>query len=222
MQYHHIVPGEFISRQNRFTARVRIGEIVETVHIKNTGRCRELLIPGVSVALEKAASPNRKTGYDLVAVKKENLGWVNIDSQILNGVVGEWLERRPHPFEDVTTVHPEYRYGNSRIDYYLEGPNRRVLLEVKGCTLEIDGQGYFPDAPTSRGTKHLRELMGAVQEGYEAYIVYCIAMEGVTHVLSNESIDPAYAAAFREAVAAGVKPIYLLCRVTENSICAAQ
>ena len=162
MKYGKIVEGKFIDRPNRFIAHVEIAGKAETVHVKNTGRCRELLLPGAAVRLEQSDNPARKTLYDLVAVYKDRIGWINIDSQAPNKVVKEWLEA-----QDYDVVRPEYTYGNSRIDFYLEKGEHKILMEVKGCTLEINGIGYFPDAPTERGVKHLRELAAARQEGYE-------------------------------------------------------
>lgn len=162
MKYGKIVEGKFIDRPNRFIAHVEIAGKAETVHVKNTGRCRELLLPGAAVRLEQSDNPARKTLYDLVAVYKDRIGWINIDSQASNKVVKEWLEA-----QDYDVVRPEYTYGNSRIDFYLEKGEHKIIMEVKGCTLEINGIGYFPDAPTERGVKHLRELAAARQEGYE-------------------------------------------------------
>ena len=157
MKYKHIIEGKFIDRPNRFIAHVEIAGKAETVHVKNTGRCRELLLPGAAVQLEVADNPARKTLYDLVAVYKESLGWVNIDSQAPNKVVREWLEQQGYD-----AIRPEYSYGDSRLDFYMESNEQKYLMEVKGCTLEIDGIGYFPDAPTIRGVKHLRELIGVI------------------------------------------------------------
>lgn len=159
MKYDKIVEAIFIERPNRFIARVKIdgAEEVELVHVKNTGRCRELLLPGAEVILEDCIekNPNRKTRYDLIAVKKNGM-WVNIDSQAPNKVVKEWLIKQGYD-----CIKPEYAFGNSRMDLYMEKGKQKYLMEVKGCTLEIDGVGYFPDAPTERGVKHLRELAAA-------------------------------------------------------------
>ena len=149
MQYREVIEGKFVDRPNRFIAHVMVNGVTETVHVKNTGRCRELLLPGVDVRLEVSDNPARKTKYDLVAVYKKTLGWVNIDSQAPNKVVKEWLDT-----QDYDLVRPEYRYGASRVDFYMEKGDMKYLMEVKGCTLEIDGIGYFPDAPTERGVKH--------------------------------------------------------------------
>ena len=213
MKYHHIIKATFLSRPNRFIARVAIDGAEETVHVKNTGRCRELLKPGATVYLERAANPDRKTKYDLVAVVKDTGVLFNIDSQAPNAAVKEWLEG-----QDFDRVQPEYRYGNSRIDFYMERARERFLMEVKGCTLEFDGIGYFPDAPTERGTKHLRELTRAVREGYRAIAAFVIQMAGVEEVRPNEETDPAFARAFEEAREAGVEILFLKCRVEPDEM----
>ena len=161
MIYLDTTEARFLDRPNRFIAHVEINGKLETVHVKNTGRCKELLLPGVPVVLAQADNPNRKTKHDLIAVKKKNLGWVNIDSQAPNKAVMEWLEK-----QDFDRIQPEYAYGDSRIDFYMEKGKTKYLLEVKGCTLEMDGIGYFPDAPTERGVKHIRELIKARKQGY--------------------------------------------------------
>lgn len=186
---------------------------LETVHVKNTGRCRELLLPDAEVILEVSDNPNRKTKYDLIGVYKENLGWVNIDSQAPNKVVKEWLEKQHY-----TYIKPEYTYGASRIDFYMEQGEQRYLMEVKGCTLEIDGIGYFPDAPTERGVKHLRELAGAAQEGFQCYAAFVIQMEGVNEVRANVETHREFGEALEAARAAGVKVLCLGCRVTEDTL----
>lgn len=248
MVYQNIVAGRFVDRPNRFVAHVEINGVVETVHVKNTGRCRELLLPGVKVILEIAANPGRKTKYDLIAVYKQGFGLINMDSQAPNKVVAEWLAGQGY---DV--IKPEYRYGNSRIDFYMEkhrgaGEEKdknwqrneeegkswqsnedscdgegqeaveRYLMEVKGCTLEIDGIGYFPDAPTERGIKHLKELAGAVQQGYHCIMAYVIQMEGINEVHPNIATHPAYGKAVEEALAAGVKVLFLCTEVKENEL----
>lgn len=213
MKYANITAAEFIDRPNRFVARVKISEGTETVHVKNTGRCRELLLPGCLVYLTAPGTPGRKTKYDLVAVKKENGLLINMDSQAPNKVVKEWLDNLHFDI-----VIPEYVYGKSRIDFYMEDGNKRFLLEVKGCTLEENGIGYFPDAPTERGVRHLRELIKAVSEGYEAVLVFVIQMEGITEVRPNAGIHQAFADAYYDAVSAGVKIIFLECRVTPDAL----
>ena len=222
MVYQNIVAGRFVDRPNRFIAHVEINGVVETVHVKNTGRCRELLLPGVKVILEIADNPQRKTKYDLIAVYKQGFGLINMDSQAPNKVVAEWLAGQGY---DV--VKPEYKYGSSRIDFYMEKfrlddggqeVSERYLMEVKGCTLEIDGIGYFPDAPTERGLKHLKELAGAVQQGYHCIMAYVIQMEGINEVRPNIATHPAYGRAVEEALAAGVKVLFLCTEVKENEL----
>ena len=218
MKYTNQYPAIFISRPNRFIATVDIEGTIETVHVKNTGRCRELLIPGVKVMLEKSNNPDRKTKYDLVMVYKENLGWVNIDSQMPNALVREWLESEPEEFSGLTLIKPEYTYGDSRVDFYLERGNEKILIEVKGVTLEIDGIGYFPDAPTERGVKHIRELIKAKREGYVAYIAFVIQMNGIKEVRANMNTHREFGVALEEAQKAGVKVLMLECNVSENEI----
>lgn len=213
MKYGHIIYGKFDNRPNRFIAKVWVNDIPETVHVKNTGRCKELLLPGVDVILEVSDNPVRKTKYDLIGVYKENLGWVNIDSQAPNKVVKEWLEK-----QDYTLIKPEYTYGDSRIDFYMEKGEEKFLMEVKGCTLEVDGIGYFPDAPTERGVKHLRELARAAKAGYHCYVAFVVQMEGINEVRPNVATHKEFGQALDEAKAAGVKVLCLGCKVTENML----
>lgn len=213
MKYTNIVKAEFISRPNRFIANVYVGGKQETVHVKNTGRCKELLIPGAVVMLTVSDNPDRKTKYDLISVYKPSLGWVNIDSQAPNKVVKEWLMKK-----DFTLIRPEYTYGDSRVDFYMERGEEKYLMEVKGCTLEIDGVGYFPDAPTDRGVKHLRELTGAVKKGYRCVIAFVIAMESVNEVRANGKTHKEFELALEEAKEAGVTVLFLGCRVTEDTL----
>ena len=208
MIYHEIIPAKFLTRPNRFIARVDTGTCIETVHVKNTGRCRELLLPNVSVILAKSSNPNRKTQYDLIAVKKKGLGWVNIDSQAPNKVMREWLE-----IQHYDKIQGEYVYGESRIDFYMEQGEQKYLLEVKGCTLEIDGVGYFPDAPTERGVKHLRTLIKARNEGYWCGVAFVIQMPKVREVRPNIGTHPEFGNALEEARAAGVHVLFLGCKV---------
>ena len=212
-KYKNTIRGKFQSRKNRFIAQVYINDVLETVHVKNTGRCKELLLPGVEVVLEISDNPNRKTKYDLIAVYKEGLGWVNVDSQAPNEVVRDWLIK-----QDYTLVKPEYTYGDSRVDFYMEKGTEKYLMEVKGCTLEVDGIGYFPDAPTERGIKHLRELIGAVKKGYQCSIAFVIQMEGVFEVRANMTMHPEFGLMLEEAKAAGVQILFLCCRVTEDTL----
>lgn len=218
MKYTNIQSAVFISRPNRFIAMVEIDGTIETVHVKNTGRCRELLIPGVKVMLEKSDNPTRKTLYDLVMVHKEGLGWINIDSQMPNYLVREWLVEQPEIFKDITFIRQEYTYGNSRMDFYMEGADKKVLMEVKGVTLERDGIGYFPDAPTERGVKHIRELIKAKEAGYEAYIAFVIQMNGITEVRPNIETHPEFGEALNEAKKAGVRVLFLGCQISMDEI----
>ena len=209
MRYDNVTRAVFLERPNRFIARVRLGEGIETVHVKNTGRCGELLIPGAEVWLTEPGTPGRKTRYDLVAVRKGNGVLFNIDSR----VVGEWLKA-----QGCSRIIPEYRYGASRLDFFVECGGEKALMEVKGCTLEADGVGWFPDAPTARGVKHLRELTRAAAEGWRAVAAFVIQMDGVTEVRANAGTDPAFAGALEEAKRAGVEVRCLPCHVEPDSL----
>ena len=213
MRYSNITKGTFLDRPNRFIAHVEMDGRRETVHVKNTGRCRELLLPGAEVWLTAPGTEGRKTKYDLVTVRKENGMLVNIDSQAPNAVVREWLERQGY---DV--IIPEYTYGDSRIDFYLERGMEKTLVEVKGCTLEIDGIGYFPDAPTDRGVKHLRELANAVKNGYRTVIAFAIQMDGIMEVRPNIQTHPEFGSAMQEAAEAGVEILFLPCHVETDQL----
>ncbi len=213
MKYENITQAVFINRPNRFIAEVDIDGHRETVHVKNTGRCKELLIPGCEVWVTAPGTPDRKTKYDLVAVRKDNGILFNIDSQAPNKVVKEWLSSGNY---DV--VIPEYTYGDSRIDFYMERGNERYLMEVKGCTLEIDGIGYFPDAPTERGVKHINELIKAKASGYNAILAFVIQMDGVTEVRANIDTHPEFGAAMDRAREAGVEIVFLPCHVEPDTL----
>lgn len=213
MKYSDITHAGFIKRINRFTAVVDIDGREETVHVKNTGRMRELLLKGADVILSGSNNPARKTKYDLIAVYKKDLGLVNIDSQAPNKVMYEWLCK-----QDYDLVKPEYRYGNSRFDFYLEKGNDRYFIEVKGCTLEIDGIGYFPDAPTERGVKHLRELAEAVSEGYKCAVAFVIQMPGIDEVRANISTHKEFGEALEYARNKGVCVLMLQCNIKEDSL----
>lgn len=208
MRYNNITRAIFLDRPNRFIANVDIEGHIETVHVKNTGRCKELLIPGCEVWLNAPGTPGRKTKYDLVAVRKNNGILFNIDSQAPNKVVNEWLQG-----QDYDAVVPEYTYGDSRIDFYMTQGEEQFLMEVKGCTLEVDGIGYFPDAPTERGVKHLRELTKATKDGYKAMLAFVIQMDGVSEVRPNIETHPEFGTALAEAKAAGVEVLFLKCHV---------
>ena len=177
MVYPEVREAVFLERPNRFIARVELAGTVQTVHVKNTGRCRELLLPGARVLLTPGQGPGRKTAWDLIGVYKAGLGLVNIDSAAPNRVAAEWLETGGFDL-----IRPEYTYGASRLDFYMEKAGERFLMEVKGCTLEREGVGYFPDAPTLRGVKHLRELAAAAAKGWRCALAFVIQMEGVREV----------------------------------------
>ena len=213
MTYKNISYGTFISRPNRFIAYVDIDGEQETVHVRNTGRCSSVLTEGVRVALCEGTNPARKTKYDLIAVYSGQLGWVNIDSSAPNTVALEWLRT-----QDLTLIRPEYGYGSSRIDFYMERGDERFLMEVKGCTLQRDGTGYFPDAPTERGVKHLNELAKACSEGYNCIAAFVIPMNGINEVRPNDEIHPEFGAALAKAKAAGVRVLFLRCRSEADSL----
>lgn len=213
MKYKNITPAVFLDRPNRFIAHVETADGVETVHVKNTGRCRELLIKGSEVYLTAPGTPGRKTVYDLVAVRKGNGLLVNMDSQAPNVVVREWLDTLG--FDRIV---PEHSFGDSRMDFYMEYGSRRFLMEVKGCTLEIAGTGYFPDAPTERGVRHLMELVMAVGEGYTAVLTFVIQMDGIREVRPNVSMHPEFGEALEKALKAGVQVVFLECHVEPDSL----
>ena len=213
MKYRKIVNGKFIDRPNRFIAHVEIDGVVNTVHVKNTGRCKELLLPETEVRLEEADNPNRKTLYDIVAVNKKGFGWINMDSQAPNKVVKEWLEGKDYDY-----IKPEYKYGDSRIDFYMKKGDVEYLMEVKGCTLEKNGIGYFPDAPTERGVKHLKELTKAQKLGYQCAVAFVVQMEGVTEVRPNIETHPEFGEALEVAQKAGVKVILYMCQVGSDTL----
>ena len=213
MIYNNITRAVFIDRPNRFVAHVDVGGTTETVHVKNTGRCKELLLPGSEVWLTAPGTPGRKTKYDLVAVRKMSGALFNIDSQAPNRVAAEWLEG-----QGFDRILPEHTFGDSRIDFYMERGDQRYLMEVKGCTLEVDGVGYFPDAPTERGVKHIRELVKAAAAGYRAALAFVIQMDGVREVRANISTHAAFGAALEEARAAGVRVLFLPCHVEPDRL----
>ena len=208
MQYGCVVPAVFLSRPNRFIARVRLGEQTVECHVKNTGRCRELLVPGATVYLERGTNPNRRTAWDLIAADKGGK-LINMDAQAPNRVFAQWARER------WADVRPEVRYGRSRLDFCLDGHH---LVEVKGVTLENGGHALFPDAPTERGVRHLRELASAVALGHRATVFFVIQMAEVTDFAPNDATHPAFGAALRQAVAAGVQAAAYTCRVAPDSI----
>ena len=215
MKYANITKATFIARPNRFIAQVEVDGHIETVHVKNTGRCKELLIPGCTVFLTSSDNPERKTKYDLVAVIKDNGLLINIDSQAPNKVAAEYLQS-----QNYDVIIPEYTYGDSRIDFYMEKGKKKYLMEVKGCTLERDGIGYFPDAPTERGVKHINELIKAKKAGYHAILAFVIQMDGVTEVRPNIETHPEFGKAFDKAKKAGVEILFIPCHVEIENIVA--
>jgi len=225
MKYNQVVEGVFIERPNRFVAKVQIGDIVETVHVKNTGRCRELLIPKSRVFLSKALNPNRKTAYDLISVYKEDaLGikggdplLVNIDSQATNTVFEEYV-RAGDFLPEVIKIKREATYGDSRLDFYIETRDKKIFVEIKGATLEEGGKTMFPDAPTERGIKHINELIKAVEAGYDSYIVFVIQMAGTHSFMPNRKMHPEFADALNLAHEARVNILALECDVTVDSL----
>ncbi len=233
MIYHNIHAARFLARPNRFIAQVELDGAVETVHVKNTGRCRELLLPGCTVYLEGSANPARKTKYDLVAVEKERPGlpplFINMDAQAPNRVFREWMGAGlgealglPRP----TLLRPETPWGRSRFDFYWERTDvsreasvlRKGFVEVKGCTLEEDGLALFPDAPTQRGVKHLRELAACREAGYEAAVCVVVQMAGMTAFSPNDRTHPQFGSALREAARAGVRVLAVECAAAPDSL----
>ena len=224
MRYDKICAGRFLARPNRFIAHVEVGGEVQVCHVKNTGRCRELLVPGARVWLEESANPARKTRYDLVAVEKQTARGallINMDSQAPNKVLGEWLSaggQLPGLPGPLSLIRPETVYRDSRFDFYLEGPGQSAFVEVKGITLEEDGAVYFPDAPTERGVKHLRELVDAAKEGYLAYAVFVIQLSPARFFAPNDRTHPAFGQALRQAAGEEVRLLAYDCQVSPEEI----
>ncbi len=216
MKYQNIVQGRFLTRPNRFIAQVEIDGAEHTVHVKNTGRCKELLIPGATVYLEKSNNPTRSTAYDLIAVQKGKR-LINMDSQIPNKVVEEWL-RQGDFFHDLVLIRPETKYGNSRFDFYIETKEEKIFMEVKGVTLEEEGRVRFPDAPSERAVKHVEELIQAKREGYRVIVFFVIQMKDVEYFTPNRDTHAAFADALEKAVEAGVEVYAYDCYVTSEEI----
>lgn len=216
MRYDKMTEGRFLARPNRFVAHVEVQGRVEICHVKNTGRCRELLIPGARVLVQRCDYPGRKTLYDLISVWKGDR-LINMDSQAPNQVFREWAREGGY-FGELTLIKAEQRFGNSRFDYYLETSGRKIFVEVKGVTLEEDGAVRFPDAPTERGVKHLKELLQCMEEGFEAVVVFVIQMKGVRYFMPNDAMDPAFGAALRELSEKGARVLALDCEVTSDSL----
>ena len=216
MQYHTMKKGIFHIRPNHFIAHVEVAGAMEVVHVKNTGRCRELLVPGAVVYLEEGHNPARKTKYDLIAVEKGDL-LINMDAQAPNKVFREWAEAGGF-LPGLTLLRPETTWGNSRFDFYWEAGERRGFVEVKGVTLEDGGHARFPDAPTERGVKHLEELIRCQEEGYEAAVCFVIQMAGMKDFAPNDVTHPAFGEALRRAARSGVKILAMECDVTPKSL----
>ena len=216
MKYERISKGTFLERPNRFIAYAELAGKTEVIHVKNTGRCAELLIPGASIYVQESDNPARKTKWDLIGVEKGSR-MINMDSQVPNLVVKEWIESG-HLTSDIRMVRPETAYGNSRFDLYVETGSSRIFIEVKGVTLEEEGVVRFPDAPSDRAVKHLQELEKAVREGYEAYVFFVIQMKGVRYFTPNMDTHPAFCEALKSAKAAGVNILAYDCRVSGDQI----
>ena len=215
MRYENMVPGVFRGRPNRFIAQVELDGQVQTVHVKNTGRCRELLVPGAEVWCQRSDNPARKTGYDLIAVKK-NGRLINMDSQAPNAAAREWLESGG--LGAVENLRPETVHGDSRFDFSFTLDGKPCLLEVKGVTLEENGVCAFPDAPTLRGAKHLRGLTEAARQGWGAYVLFVIQMENIRFLHPNDRTDPDFGAALREAAAQGVQVLARACHIAPDTM----
>lgn len=216
MKYNNINKAKFIKRLNRFVCEVELEGEKVLCHVKNTGRCRELLKEGATVYLQKSDNPDRKYKYSLITVRKgERL--VNMDSQAPNKAVHEWLKAEKL-FKNITYLKPESTYGKSRFDFYFEYEGKKAYMEVKGVTLENDGIVSFPDAPTERGVKHINELCECVKQGYEAYIMFVVQMKDVLYFTPNAENDPAFAKAIRKAENKGVKVLCYDCEITENEM----
>lgn len=216
MKYNKTVKAIFIERPNRFVAKVSLDGEDIYCHVKNTGRCRELLVPGATVWLEDSENPARKYRYSLVTVKKGDR-LVNMDSQAPNKAVGEWLSGGGY-FKGIKLLKPECKYGSSRFDFYCEYEDKKAYIEVKGVTLENNNVVSFPDAPTERGARHVSELAECIKEGYEAYIIFVVQMKDVLHFEPNAVNDPVFAKALKKAQAEGVNIIAVDCDVTDKEM----
>ena len=217
MKYDNIHEAIFIERPNRFVARIQIEDQEVLAHVKNTGRCKELLIKGCRVFVQKSDNLSRKTPYDLIAVYKDQT-LINMDSQAPNKVVSEWISESGY-FGVNPLVKPEVKYGKSRIDFYIETQDgRRIFLEVKGVTFEEEGVLKFPDAPTERGIKHIEELVLALNEGYEAYIVFVLQMAHANYFTPNDVTHKAFGDALRKAKAIGIEVLAMTCMVTPETL----
>ena len=215
MIYENIRPAVFLDRPNRFIANIELAGKREICHVKNTGRCRELLISGAEIYVQEAKNTNRSTKYDLISVRKGNL-LVNMDSGAPNKIFAEWLQGGG--ISDVSLIKPEYKHGASRFDFYVEAPEKKILIEVKGVTLEENGIARFPDAPTERGLRHITELGESIRQGFGAMMVFIIQMEGMKLFTPNYDTHPEFGNALKLAESLGVKLLALGCRVTSDSL----
>lgn len=214
MFYVNIQQGIFIARPNRFLAIVEVDGRQEVCHVKNTGRCRELFLPGATVFIQKMDNPLRKTKFDLIAVRK-GTRLINVDSQAPNKVTAEYL---PKFFPNIRFIRPEAFYKSSRFDFYIETEQEKIFMEVKGVTLEQDNVAFFPDAPTERGVKHLKELCDCMQEGYQAYVLFVLQMADICAFSPNDATHPQFGKTLRIADKAGVKILAKSCLVTPNTL----
>ena len=217
MQYESVSPALFVSRPNRFIANVELDGRLRECHVKNTGRCKELLLPGVKVYVNKTSNPNRRTKYDLISACKGDM-LVNMDSQAPNKVVQEWIKTNGVRGKPVTGLKPEYRFGDSRMDFYAETSKDKYLIEVKGVTLEEDGTAMFPDAPTERGVRHINELIKSADMGYLPMIIFVIQMDTVRVFKPNRKTHPEFGEALRKAREKGVRIIAMDCHVTADTL----
>lgn len=216
MKYANMLEARFVARPNRFIAHIEVNGREEVCHVKNTGRCRELLIPGCTIYVQHHDNEKRKTKYSLLAVKKGEL-LINMDSQAPNKVVEEWLKENK-PFGKMTLLKPEYTYGDSRFDFYLETAGKKMFIEVKGVTLEEDGVVKFPDAPTERGVKHVRELGELIGAGYACAIIFVVQMSGMKYFTPNWQTHAEFGEALQKAQNAGVQIYAYECEVAIDSL----
>lgn len=218
MTYNNIKQGVFLSRPNRFIAEISINGQIEIAHVKNTGRCKELLIPNATIFLDESANPKRKTKYDLISVYKDNK-LINMDSGAPNKIIAEWI-LNGNLFKNINIFKPETTYRNSRFDFYIEADNKKIFIEVKGVTLEENGIVLFPDAPTERGVKHINELCLSLEENYEAYIIFVVQMNNVLYFTPNINTHKDFGIALKRAEKLGVNILAIDCDVTIDSITA--
>lgn len=216
MKYNNIIKATFLNRPNRFIANILVGEKEQICHVKNTGRCKELLTDNAVIYVQQNNNPNRKTKYDLIAVEKGNR-LINMDSQIPNKVAYEWLIEK-EPFGKITYIKPETKYKNSRFDFYFETKSEKAFAEIKGVTLEKDGIVLFPDAPSERAVKHLNELSEALSDGYKCYVIFIIQMDNVSYFTPNYQTHKAFGETLKKVQEKGIIITAIDCLVAPNSI----